>query len=78
MIDEREFEKFLEASKTPRGRREWDVYSCEGGHKIIIEAKEDWPSIVQLTFVCPICQELAHYSHTISVLDERRVKEGDA
>ena len=46
----------------------WDVYECDGEHKIIVENKR--PGDVTDTIPCPICQNIAVYDGSVKDLSE--------
>ena len=46
----------------------WDVYECDGEHKIIIENKGH--EIVADTIACPVCKNTAVYDGSVEELTE--------
>lgn len=45
----------------------WDVYECDGEHKIIIENDRDE---VMDTIACPVCRNIAVYNGSVKSLKE--------
>lgn len=52
----------------------YDVYECEGKHKIILERKAEWGEEVMETVACPFCKNLAFYNGSLKTLAELEAK----
>ncbi len=52
-------------------QKEYDVYECEGNHKILIERKPEWNREDGLECMegicCPACKEVATYDGTVLI-----------
>lgn len=45
----------------------WDVYQCEGGHRLIVENRWD-SELVTDTVACPVCENVAVYDGSVEEL----------
>lgn len=55
-------------SRVPHGTElEFDIYSCEHEHLLIVERKRNWNYFVKYEVGCPFCRAIADYRTTVKV-----------